>query len=361
MQDSPVAPLRLLPIDLHMPETWVAKSMPGGDRIGEAIRDGHTLDEILTLLSGMVKSWKLGEEKLNSISSFGKEHRAEQQSVASAISVLFESGYNVTRFYSLRHKLGILDGEQTEILSEMKHIVYSEIENSKKLISLCESDSRLGYHSEANGYKFFPEKLRWRINQLEGLLLNEFPYVENRISKGEYPLEFYRAEGEGLSSYKIESEDLKNARLVPFDEKSEYTYISAAECCGEIKVLVKLLDGAGDALIVKPEFHLFMPTTQFELSGGGLILKPNPYTSFVEEKLDELRDRLKVTYTENSKECEYTLSFKRSDFGMKENEPFRLAISRHGAHPDILKSGDRRFFSSIDEDYCPDEYFFFIK
>jgi hypothetical protein len=230
-----------------------------------------------------------------------------------------------------------------------------------KLIELCKRDSRLGYHSEANGYKFFPEKLLWRIGELEKLLLTEFPYVEGRISEGKYPLEFYRAEDEGLSSYKICENDIEKATEASFDAKSEYTYISAAEREGEVFIRLRMRDGVDDRLVVRPEMHLFMPTTEYELSGGELVLKPNPYTSFVEEKLSELRERLTVAYNEDGEDCEYTLSFKRCDFDMKPNEPFRLAITRYGKHPDILKTGERRFFSIIDEDYSPDEYFFFVK
>ena len=361
MQDSPVAPLRLLPIDLHMPETWVAKSMPGGDRIGEAIRDGHTLGEILTLLSEMTEKWKAGEEKFKSISTYGKMARSEQISVASAISVLFESGYNVMRFYHLRHRLGILDGDCVEILREMRKIVNSEMKNSNRLIDLCEADARLGYHSEANGYKFFKEKLLWRIDLLKRLLDTEFPYVEKRILRGEYPLEFYRAEGEGLSSYTIREQNIDSAKIVPFDEKSEYTYLCAAEKDGEITLCFKLVSAGDDSLLIRPEFHLFMPTTEFELSDGELVLKPNPYTSFVDERLIELAKKLRVEYKRYGDDAIYALSFTRRDFELLENEPFRLAVTRRGKHPDILKSGERRFFSIIDEDYSTDEYFFFIK
>ena len=31
------------------------------------------------------------------------------------------------------------------------------------MIPLCENDNRLGYHSEAEGFKFFPEKLNDRM------------------------------------------------------------------------------------------------------------------------------------------------------------------------------------------------------
>ena len=37
------------------------------------------------------------------------------------------------------------------------------------MIELCQSDVRLGYHSEAEVFKFYPEKLKWRIAELEKL------------------------------------------------------------------------------------------------------------------------------------------------------------------------------------------------
>jgi hypothetical protein len=37
------------------------------------------------------------------------------------------------------------------------------------MIELCSSDPRLGYHSEAEIFKFYPAKLKWRISELEKL------------------------------------------------------------------------------------------------------------------------------------------------------------------------------------------------
>ena len=57
----------------------------------------------------------------------------EQRSVAAALQVLLASGNNILKFYELSSLLG------------------------KKIGDACEADSGLGYHSEAEGYKFFPE------------------------------------------------------------------------------------------------------------------------------------------------------------------------------------------------------------
>jgi hypothetical protein len=65
--------------------------------------------------------------------------------------------------------------EHKNHLHAMRQIVLDEIDNSRMMIQLCEKDSRLGYHSEAEGYLFFPEKLEARIAVLEHLLREDFP------------------------------------------------------------------------------------------------------------------------------------------------------------------------------------------
>ena len=56
----------------------------------------------------------------------------------------------------------------------MESIVKEEINRSLRMVELCRFDSRLGFHSEAEGYKYFPEKLLWRIKQPENLLKDDF-------------------------------------------------------------------------------------------------------------------------------------------------------------------------------------------
>jgi hypothetical protein len=225
MQDSPVAPLHLKPIDRPMPSTWLATDAVGGDRLGECMCNGHTHEEIQELVGFMDFYWSKGARLLNTVDDFGFSERCEQKSVANATALIFRSGYNVIRFYYLRRLLGIGKGDPVSILAELREIVNEEIQNSLKLIPICESDNRIGYHSEAHGHKIFPEKLKWRIDKLRELLASEFPEVEARIAKGAAPLAFYTGDGsktvyrigkderlalvdksgrEGLSSEKIE-------------------------------------------------------------------------------------------------------------------------------------------------------------
>ena len=90
----------------------------------------------------------------------------------------------------MRNELGYMLGHSKEILKSMEHIILEEIENAKAMKALCLEDRRLGYHSEAVGFKFFPEKLDWRMKRLEETLREEFPLVQQRIEDSLPPLAF---------------------------------------------------------------------------------------------------------------------------------------------------------------------------
>jgi hypothetical protein len=64
-------------------------------------------------------------------------------------------------------------------------LVDLEIKATIEMQALAAFDSRLGFHSEAEGYKYFPEKLRWRLGRLKKLLKTEFPLLERKITRKE--------------------------------------------------------------------------------------------------------------------------------------------------------------------------------
>ena len=63
-------------------------------------------------------------------------------------------------------------------------------------MKLCEQDARLGYHSEAEVYKYFPDTLKWRAHQLERLLTEDFAEAENVLASGDDIGEFLSWKGE---------------------------------------------------------------------------------------------------------------------------------------------------------------------
>lgn len=204
MHDGPVWKLQLIPKNFALPRSWQGGDMMDGDRINEAFLCGHTIDEIQTLTKIMHENWRKGKEIITETKAETADE-AEQISVAKALDCQFESGMNIIRFYSLRDKLGREEGNLTEILSEMKQIVYREIDISRTLAGISAKDSRLGYHSEAEGYKYFPEKLLNRAEYLENLLKTEFPEVLEKIENREHIFDYYQGIEEGAVRYTLGS------------------------------------------------------------------------------------------------------------------------------------------------------------
>jgi hypothetical protein len=89
-----------------------------------------------------------------------------------------------------------------DILKQLEDIIREELAMDKQLLDLCAKDSRLGFHSEAEGYKYFPAKIRWRIQQLKDVLANDLPEVKKLIRDGR-PLfpEYTGKEPAGLVAY----------------------------------------------------------------------------------------------------------------------------------------------------------------
>ena len=189
MHDGVVWELSLIPKNNPLSRSWQLIDKPNGDRIGECHYRGHTLEELIALNEIMAEHWLRGMELLPG-------EAGEVLTVAECIEKLIDSSKNILNFYRLRGDLGRERGDGADILSQMRQLVLKEKANSERMIELCENDPRLGYHSEAEGFKFFPKKLRSRIASLEKLLNEEFPIVEARLSEGKHALGYYFAEGE---------------------------------------------------------------------------------------------------------------------------------------------------------------------
>lgn len=169
-------PLHLFPVDQPIQPSWLLKNFPevSGDRIGECLGYQHTLAEALELCREMSSGWQKGVDILESLRNEYQDNppRLADIRLAAAVGLQMKSTYNLLHFYSLREDMIYFRNDHLE---EMEKIVRNEIENTRAMLQLCEKDSRLGYHSEAEGYLFFPEKLRGRIQLLQELLDEDFP------------------------------------------------------------------------------------------------------------------------------------------------------------------------------------------
>lgn len=188
MQDAVVWPLHLNPVHLPLAPTWKLEYPPSGDRIGECFSGTHTYPEVLELCGKMSATWSRGCDILAKLAPkfAGNPERLRDITVAQALGIQFRSGYNALRFYNLREQLlyGSPD-TKVEVLDELRAIVDEEINNSKKMADLCEANSFLGFHAEAEGYKYFPAKLHWRVELLRQLLDTEFAEAQRAVAAGE--------------------------------------------------------------------------------------------------------------------------------------------------------------------------------
>lgn len=171
-----VWPLHLFPVNEPIAPSWILKQFPevSGDRIGETLGFGHTVTEALTLCRRMRDLWQRGMDRLNKLLPFYQENppRLADISLAGAVGLQMKSCCNLLEFYHLREEMFYTKKDHLPRLAE---IVRDEIANTEEMLSLCRKDHRLGYHSEAEGYLFYPEKLEKRLELLSELLEKDFP------------------------------------------------------------------------------------------------------------------------------------------------------------------------------------------
>lgn len=188
VNDGPAWPLFLIPRELPLAPSWQLRYLPSGDHINECLASNFSLAEVTSLCDGMARNWRKGCRILAQLRDDYQndpEHLREIN-LAEAIGIQLDCAANILRFYQLRQSLRSgAAGKKT--LQAMRDIVLREISHSERLCLLAEQDSRLGFHAEAEGYTYFPAKLRWRIKQLEQLLETEFPLVAERLDKRQTP------------------------------------------------------------------------------------------------------------------------------------------------------------------------------
>ena len=330
--DAPVWELSLKPKNFSPSRSWLLLDRPDGDRICDSLLVTHTMDEAITLFSAMKEEYKAGMDLLSSLDRQGDGALADLYSVSGALDVLAQSTLNILTFYKLRDQLGCGEEKPKEILDKMRQIVLDEIALDRKMIALCEKDSRLGYHSEAEGYKFFPEKMRHRMATLEALLATEFEEVEARIEKGLPPLAYYLGEEEDCVCSYTMAHDLEAAAWEQLTN-GKTAFRMAAD---EEKIVMEIRSDEGNVFI-SPEFRLFTVTTPVNLQmsedGNHKLLLGNKeeirchWPFYRPERYeDELAKwQLESLPTEGGL-YRARLTISRKDAGTRENAPFKLRI-----------------------------------
>ena len=276
MHDGIAWELFPIPVNRALPRSWLLLDAPDGDRIGECLFKGHTLDEAITLADRMCDSWRSG------LSRLPLSPDDEHTSCAKAIGILFESGRDILEFYRKREELGTGACDPLTAVTEMETINVREIYRTERMIDLCERDPRIGYHSEAEGFKFFPEKMRARVEKLWRLMESDFMEIRERIEAGKAPLGYYYAEGEDCYPLGCDAE---SAKVENIDEERSFSVYRDKD---EMKIRIKC--PKDDTFSVCFEYALFRPECLVsyspkqggvvhgevtDSSGAGLSLGPN--------------------------------------------------------------------------------------
>lgn len=172
MHDGTVWPLHLRQVMKPLPRSWKPDAFPAGDAIGECL-NSFELSRAVTLTGTLAKMWSRAVSTVQKLrNDFSSDpERLRDCDLYEALDILFNSGARILNFYNLRSTL--LSSQSSccgkSILKEMHEIARLEKASSRRMLELCRSDARLGYHSEAEVFKFYPEKLKWRIAELEKL------------------------------------------------------------------------------------------------------------------------------------------------------------------------------------------------
>lgn len=311
MHDGVIWKLALEPKNLPLSRTWQLQDAPIGDRIGDCLQSGHTLEEAIILCEKMRDAWNEG------LALLPEDGPAEQLSNAKALGVLYESGCNILKFYQLRERLGLEKEEPNALLEQLRQLVLDEIENSRKMIPLCKSDSRLGYHSEAEGYKFFPDKLEDRIAYLQALLESEFPMVQERIDAGKAPLRYYLGSEE--NGYRMNSGEWEKIPESNASFRADYD----AE-----NLYLELKGEPETRFVIGFEYRLLWSAPAIELCGEEKILTGCvlSHQSIYGERIERELAKYRVELLESG----YRITIPRAEVGWTEDRPLKLRLKADG-------------------------------
>jgi hypothetical protein len=169
---APVWPLSLEYRDEELAPAWLM-----WDTIGDRLEDCYgpfTLDEIIDGFDHLQYEWRryLPEYMLALAPSADADeqqniHRREERNTATMIGHQLQSAVAAFRWHHWR-------GRGRRALDDAgRRIVTEELANVEAALPLIESDPRLGYHYEAQGYLYSADLIRQRIADLEQLLARD--------------------------------------------------------------------------------------------------------------------------------------------------------------------------------------------
>ncbi len=198
VQDGVVWPLHLIPRNRPLAPTWKLGYPASGDYLADCLSSEFQLKEVVTLCAHMAALWKEGLGHLQEayMASAPTRSRQFEWNVARAVGLQFESASEIMRFYLIREKLAETTGTPAlHLLDEMESIVSREIARRLEMIELCKAEPTLGFHSEAEGFKFSSGQIRSGLGKLKGPLIREFAQVRESAINQEALFPHYTGKG----------------------------------------------------------------------------------------------------------------------------------------------------------------------
>jgi hypothetical protein len=329
-------PLHLNPVDEIIQPSWLLKPDASGDRVAECFAFEFSRPEIIETCRRMDEEWAKGVVLLEKAKPESRELQTEI-GVAQALGLQFHSVWNVMRFYELRDELPYKSqDQQLADLETMRQIVQDEISNSKQLSLLAENDSRLGFHSEAEGYKYFPAKLAWRVDQLETVLAEDFPSVRQQIETGKvlFP-EFTGANPQGAVyhakwqkensiDWKVLSSELCNESDSADLENYQTTWqLTADDKNLYVKVNCQTPQSAdADQVVVTIEPRRCWPSQKFTVNKNGKVFHEN------RSPMTDDRWNVQTQSTPNGWEATLEIAWEIFRDSYVARRPIRINVSR---------------------------------
>ncbi len=331
MHDSVVWKLALKPKNFVPARTWQLVDPRDGDRIFDTLMSGHTIDEALTLCQKMSDSWNEGIKIIEKIKTEHKDE-AEILNVSKAIGILFNGGKNILEFYKLRDELGKGEGIPQNIIKRMKEIVGLEKENSLSMIPLCKECKSLGYHSESEGYKFFPQSILDRVNQLDELIKTEFPEVEQRIAEGKTPLEFYDGieDAPDLKRYSMPKGNISSAPWEQIGESGKHKFRMSYN---DENLYLELYSQSDSVFLVCPEFNLMHADVPMRCRKDGSLFHNVDeflYWQMFGEKAEKEKAKYRNVQSFDDAEVHLLYTLNLSEIGINKIRPMRMKFVAGG-------------------------------
>jgi len=188
VHDAIMWPWHLDPVDEPIAPSWQLGWWPSGDRVGECFAPGYSFAEIDALVTSIAAQWADGWRQIASlVEKYARDRRRLLDlGVAEAMTLQWASAARTLRFHHVREQLarGERDGDRGAALDELAALVDAERGDTLRLADLAEIDSRLGFHSEAEGHKYHPAGLRQR-HELLGEVAEGLARLRERLDDEE--------------------------------------------------------------------------------------------------------------------------------------------------------------------------------